>query len=305
MFINGQLFASGGTLWLPGFQWDSLASIQLFSAFTDVAPWPGELFLFSVYPSVLTSSQINTNFNAGIPNSLPVALNSTVSVKENGENATSHYSDPAFYLGPVPSAYLQSVLLQAYDLDEQSFCSIACSSRTPNSYMTMRISSLPSLGTLYLADGSTASIASVIPRDASGQYAVRYRPPWNQVSSKPTTPLDSFSFLAIDGSSLLPSTYQGSVSIVVTRVIKPPVVNNVNLTLVANVIRIIRLTAYPDSNGNGTIRSFSIVSLPLSGSLFQVYSNGTVARSPITTPGNLLSQQVAYLYGYEITDCIF
>ena len=295
-YVNGQLMALSSAVWLPSFQWNAQSTVQLFSASNDVHPWDGQMYLFSMYPTVLTPSQINSNYLAGIPNSLPIALNTSVTIKENGENATSHYSDPAFYLSPVPSVYLQAIDLSAYDLDEQAFCSIACSTRAPNSFMSLQITALPSIGTLYFANGSLLPLNSVLSRDASGHYAVRYRPPWNKVSASPTSPIDSFSFLAIDGTTLLPSTYPGTVSIAVSRVIKPPVVNNVNLTLVGSVLRVIPLTGSPDSNGNGVIQTFGIVTLPVSGNLYPVFKNGTISGTRISNPVNLPSQQVAYIY---------
>ena len=82
----------------------------------------------------------------------------------------------------------------------------------------------------------------------------------------------------------------------VSRVIKPPVVNNVNLTLVGNVLRVIPLTGSPDSNGNGVIQTFSIVALPVSGTQYPVFKNGTISGTKVTNPVNLPSQQVAYVY---------
>ena len=48
--------ALSSAVWLPSFQWNAQAAVQLFSASNDMHAWNGQMYLFSMYMMVLYPS---------------------------------------------------------------------------------------------------------------------------------------------------------------------------------------------------------------------------------------------------------
>jgi hypothetical protein len=239
------------------------------------------------------------NFNAGIPNSLPTVVGGMYTVKENGESG-DHYSTPAFYLSQVPASELSPLTLDAFDLDEQPYCALSCTRRTITSWMYVKIVDFPVQGVLYTSNGTLLSALNpwVTKASQTESFVVRYRPPWRLVSPSLDITLDSFSYIAIDGSTSFASPSSGIVSIVVTRVLQPPQTQSINLSLVANVLKLIPIVATCDATSNATISEVMVTQMPSNGQLYQVYSNGSMSNSLVMTSTSLWSKNVAYIYRY-------
>ena len=299
IYINGaqsqnNVFQNSNT-YNPAY-WRTSYNLNLFGVPHDTLPWPGQLYFLAAYDQALTPTEVLANFNVGIPSSLPSVTSAIVSIKENGEDGTNHYSTPSFYSSIVPSDQLQKIILTAFALDEQLYCRYACKGVIPGAYLSINITSFPTFGQLFQYDGSLVN--SIIARNASsGLYVVRYRPPWNQISTPLTAPLDSFAFAAIDGSTGLSSSGSATLDIIVFPVVKPPqpLANNLYVAS-ANKVEIITLGGIVDPISNATISSVNILTLPANGLLYQVYPNNTVSTQLVFAPGMLLSLQTAFIY---------
>jgi len=73
--------------------------VCIFACFSSVCAWQGSTFLIAAYNRVLSSTEITQNYNAGIPNSIPLTLNSQVTAVEDNVhvillNATDYQNTP-------------------------------------------------------------------------------------------------------------------------------------------------------------------------------------------------------------------
>jgi hypothetical protein len=304
LYINGKYKSATlfGSQLIPNpSEWDNNYVFQLFASAADIVAWPGQIYYLAMYARALSTSEVMINYLAGIPNSLPVILSTMVTIKENGENSTSHYNNPSFYLSPVPVLDLENIQLNVFDLDEQSYCAQACSRRTPGSYMQIQVLTFPHTGTLYDAAGSILDIYNpyLTWQSALNAYVVKYRPPWDETSTDLNNIFDGFSFRAIDGTTKFLSVVNATVDIVVDRVPKPPTSLSVaNFSVVADLLTVLSLEGSPDPTSGSSlyIQAANITYFPTVGVLYQVYSNGSASGVKVSSPGALWTLAVAYVY---------
>ncbi len=72
--------------------------------------WPGSIYLAAIYTRVLTDTEIEQNYAAGLPKSSPVVFDAAITINEDGE-VGDHYDDPSYYWEPVPTPELQTFKL--------------------------------------------------------------------------------------------------------------------------------------------------------------------------------------------------
>lgn len=303
MYLNGALLSqkksSNAAPYSPGV-WSPSHYLQLLSSSTDQQAWPGQLYFLAYYASALSATQVAANYAAGIPDSAAVALSTTATVKENGEDETSHYADPLFYTREVPAAAVRSLQLSVFDLEDQSYCANACKRASATSSARIQIQTFPSSGSLLSFAGTplTASNNIISRNDTSGTYLIRYRPNWNQISKPSLSVFDTFAIVALDGATGVASPTAGTVNIVVTPVVKPPSPLPVNFaSIVANQYQILTLGGTVDARSSGVVSNASITLYPVAGTLYQVYPNSSISAQRAHISDKLWPGfRVAYIY---------
>jgi hypothetical protein len=82
-------------------------------------PFQAPIYLAAIYTRALNASEVLTNWAAKIPPSDPSCWDSIGTVWEDGElNPGSHYQNPMYYSSRIPASDLGTVLLSAFDQDE-------------------------------------------------------------------------------------------------------------------------------------------------------------------------------------------
>jgi len=180
-------------------------------------PWPGQVYLFSIYDKVLTPSEVTANYQAKLGNSLPTVTSTTQAINEDAEiTSGGHYSNPVWYEQFAPAADLKELDLSSFvadaDTDITSFPNYDENGAKP----TLWIGSLPAGGgSLFQSDGT--AITTVDTEIAANK--IKYRPVLNKVGSS----IDSFTFYAKDGGTSEQSVETATVTIDVGAVNDPPV----------------------------------------------------------------------------------
>ncbi len=261
--------------------------------------WTTRLYSFALWNCTLTEGDITARLAEGPPNSLPIVYDERVHVKQNGEVEGDHSDDAAYYSTAIPAEDLATISLRAYDYDDTN--------RGGDDSLRIQITRLPSNGAaLYQSNGSKITqILTEVPRSAShgGNFTVRFRPPHNVVSNFTSNDdgdvwsvLSTFTFRAVDArDTRVTSLINATVSVVVVPVNQPPLPSN---TSVATVLAG-RKEVLPALNGTDTdnnILNATITSIPTQGKVYNVFSNGTMATSPLSAGATLSNFRVAYLY---------
>eukprot|EP01039_Chlorochromonas_danica_P001724 gene1724-1883_t len=117
-WFNGQntsttsTFVTRGKSFIPS-NWNSLTRLHLYpEEYTK-----GALYKMTFFSKVFSDSEIQSFYNKGIANSLPVAKNQTMTVLQNGVGSNS-ISDRSYYEKPIQDTELPTLIIPAYDLDD-------------------------------------------------------------------------------------------------------------------------------------------------------------------------------------------
>ena len=195
----------------------------------------------------------------------------------------------------------------------------ACFSSHPATPMTVQILSLPApagSALLYFLNGTVIEAASLpvtirremLPGCVQGTsssggdgggswnscpcgYAVRIRPAAGQYSNPPGAHFLSFRFTATDGVTGLPAIFPSDAHamVVVTQVNHPPIAQvGQCATAVAGALTKLYPRGSISTESTSPVVSASIESLPRFGSLFVVYNNGSVSKTPISQVSHAL-----------------
>jgi hypothetical protein len=300
VYINGTLVRSGTTGGNRNGFWFTNQRLYLFSlpppgawSVTSLtpAPWEGTMYQLALYNKTLTAAEIQQNFLAKVPNSVPVAANATVVVGQNGEVGT-HYDTPAFYLSPVPVLELANISLPASDLDEDRGHP---NYNKSNPAMAVYIASLPARGTLYQLNGSVIASVPVLV-DPYSSHTVRFRPRWNELSWPAV--YTSFTYYAVDGVTRVASN-PATITVVVKAAKRPPTPQDQNVT--ARARQLVKIAINGTAQGGYSLSRAWIVGAPMHGQLYQVFPNGSVAvahgaMDVAVGSSGLWSFEVAYRY---------
>jgi hypothetical protein len=244
------------------------------------------------------------NYRARLPRSPPVVQAQTVAILEGGQ-VGDRRRDPGYYEQPIPVGQLAALVFNAYGADDHP-TSVNYNASAPPMRVQVLAASLPPPTAMQVytlagvpilpssGSGGTGGGYVDVPRNASGSYAVRLRPPWGRYSAAAGAAYCNITFRAVDGVTGV-ATAAVTATVVVAHVHRPP---RPALTLVGNV----QQGKLATLQLNGTVRdadatiAFGVVTaLPAGGMLYAVWPNGTVASAPLTAPGPLVgSTQVAY-----------
>ena len=131
-------------------------------------------------------------------------------------------------------------------------------------------------------------------------YSLRIRPAYNMISTPLSQPVCSFTFSALNVKYNTLSLVPATISVIVAQVNKPPIANTNLVSVLADTYNILTLTG---TVINAALYGGYIVGLPKCGSLYAVYSNRSIATSPIALSAqspsyyiNMSTPLVAYRY---------
>ena len=258
--------------------------------------WAGGMYMFAMYKTALSASQVSQNYAAKLVNSAPRVSDVEVTVNEDGEDA-SNLATPALYQSPFDTSLLRAVVLDAVDIDDDPSYVNYDATRAP---MVVRIQSLPaaSVAQLYTLDGTEITAAGTSVSASGLEYSVLVRPAFNAYSGEGTFP-DSFDFTfdAVDGETDVVSKI-ARVTVSVAPVNDPPVPTNTTVSSNAGQTTVIELSGTDVDEGDVLAEAF-IERYPTQGKLAVVYPNGTVVDAHFGSgalPKRLPSLKVAYLY---------
>lgn len=233
-----------------------------------------------------------------------------VSVLENGQIG-DHSHDPWYYQRTIAIGDLPVLTLNTYDLDDDPTYPNYNSSYLHSRVFLLNFTAFEerNIGTFYFLNETEITVKAQnisqvdidIPWNASMNcFCIRYRPPLNRHSSTANSTFASVAFYAVQTKSGL-KTATSFVNVTVQKVIKPPEpVQNLALIAYSRLFTKFELKGQPDEGQ--TIKSGRILSLPKSGQLYGVTSNGTVITAvplAINSTVNMTTDnqlQLAYFY---------
>ena len=296
-YVQGQLVKeeSGLSGESDSSKWFDEGIVRLLGRYGEDGVYSGahiEMYYWSMWSPALSASETFSRYEAGSPNSRPVAHDVVARIQQNGE-VGDHSSDPSFYSTKIASAELAIITLLPYDYDDVN-------AATEDEMVRAQITSLPSNGgTLYLTNGTEIStVPTEIYRDSStGNFTVRFRPRLNVYSNSDVDYVSNFTYVALEGTGgqNLTSLSRGLVLITASHVNQPPVpASNSNATVFAGALT--TLPALEGTDVDGTIVNATILALPGRGRLYEVYPNGSIASSELTANSPLSTFSVAYIY---------
>jgi hypothetical protein len=159
-------------------------------------------------------SDVKTRYALRLPSNLPVVLNRTVAMQQNGEIG-DHSNDPAYYEQPIPTLELSIIALSAFDFDDQPGSpNYGLRLPSPPSRMRIYISTTYTTLQLYMLDGTPIIQGEIpgpaaeveIPFDVASQtYPIRCRPPLDVVSTPTNEVVGKFQYWAGDADTSQPS----------------------------------------------------------------------------------------------------
>jgi len=245
MYVNGELYALQTSLstWYP--HW--MPSHGLFLApdldpFT-MLPWHGDFHLFAMYNRILTGAEIQTNYQAGLPDAKPQPV--------PRKSTLVGYQD-------TQSSY--SITLNVTDFD------------TPSSSLSLLLLEAPAVGVLsILTEGDWRLVTSAylpMTLDRMQEIQLRHTPPVGESGDN----LAYFTFAGHDGTSM------GRIGYVYFDIKPIPIPRSLtDVQAFVGVPRAIRLEA---SNSDGA--QALVTALPTTGNLFQTVDGVNIAGLAIT-----------------------
>lgn len=141
--------------------------------------WPGELLFFAMYNKTLSRPEVNANYRAGLPNSLPVVWPVSVRVNEDGQHSLwGRVGEPIVFYHDVPLEQVSAVQLPVFDVDDTADHPNFKKAAGAHNYSVAYITRLPAKGRLYapVRDDSTGEGGQSVS-NVSGWEAVT-RAPW-------------------------------------------------------------------------------------------------------------------------------
>ena len=324
-YLDGALVDTEDDAYISPRNWRDAFEAQLFadgvSRYVPSPSWDGDVLLVAMYAASLSAGQIASNFQAKLPDSLPVVRDMDVRLAEDGETSSpeggAFYDSPRMYETPFPLWALERVRLDAADIDARvGYVNYDAS----NPAMEVFVSSLSPLCAVWacaregcaLADEAVALNATnrQVWRDEAGNFSVFIVPPKDAYSgdrglggSDRDGPLCNFSYYALDGVTRAASANVARAYVNVHKVNDPPRPANISVYSLARVSTPIRLTGIdvddtPPEWGDGASAAF-IARLPLRGDLHRVFPNGTISPSPLSfanhTGGGRYSEGARFL----------
>ena len=246
------------------------------------------LYLLALHNNSMTSAAIAANYAKGLPRSIPVPVSAKVSVQEDGE-VGNHATQPAFYSAPIPTSQLAIINLRIVDIDDTPASPNYNPVIGPRSVAVITSLPPPTLCQFYYLNGTALSTAAsahatIHYSSVTQSYPIRIRPAYNTYSRNLSTPFCTLRFAALDPVSGQLSPTTATVSMVVTRVDKPPIAKkNLNSTVYASklTVLVLRGQSFDSPSAGAFLRS-----LPAHGLLYVVYKNLTVSKTPIVFARN-------------------
>jgi hypothetical protein len=211
VFVNGQ----ASDVLMQSFQndlshWNTIdggSKLHLL-AFQQAGIWKGSLYQFGIYPGIFATYGVQERLLAGLPPSLPYAVNTTVRIHEDAESgAGSHPAE--WYTRATTVAEAVRINLQVAWLDQEVrelLDSINLKSSTPLASVYVYVTELPEKGRLYLPgdngraldDSSSESTYGVlVPVSMDPSAEVVYLPPPNQHSNSTEDVYATFSYCVV------------------------------------------------------------------------------------------------------------
>ena len=295
-----------------GFRIDSFTTTYLMDFFTSeffnnrpayltegtLAPWAGDLYMFSMYNRVLTDAEVGANFKASFTNSPPTVASKSFSVMEDAEPSPGglHYSDPIWYRSQTPVADITPIDLSsvAYDADND-FPSFPGYDAATAITSKLFVKTLPAQGELFVAETNVKITAAdtLLP---SGK--IKYRPKKDASGAS----FDSFNVYAVDGrDATSKSATDATITVSVTAVNDPPVnkaSSTASILVGVESTMILALNGTDVDDSNPTVAY--ITKFPSSGDLYDVESDGVTRKSTklssASLPVKLSGSKVGYVY---------
>jgi hypothetical protein len=163
-------------------------------AYQQAGIWKGSLYQFGIYPGIFATGGVQERLLAGLPPSLPYAVNTTVRIHEDAESgAGSHPTE--WYTQASTVAEAVRINLQVVWLDQEVrelLNSIHLKSSRPPTSVYVYVTELPEKGLLYLPDdngralddsSSESTSGVLVPVSMDPSANVVYLPPPNQHSN--------------------------------------------------------------------------------------------------------------------------
>lgn len=212
VFVNGQASA----ILTQSFQndlshWNTIdggSKLHLF-AYQQAGIWKGSLYQFGIYPGIFELDGVQERLLAGLPSSLPYAMNTTVRIHEDAESRPG--SHPAeWYARASTVAEAVRINLRVAWLDQEVrelLDSINLNISIPLTSVYVYVTELPEKGRLYLPgdngraldDSSSESTSGVlVPVSMVPSAEIVYLPPPNQHSNTSEDVFASFSYCAVN-----------------------------------------------------------------------------------------------------------
>ena len=274
----------------------STNKLQLLSAASvlDIAPFPASLYLVAIWGLALPPGAVRQNFEAGLPNSRPIARDINATIHEDGEHPRcggvgrpfSATVPPSYDLSPSagragieafrrdfePVAALATIELFVFDQDNDPNFRPNYRRNLAEQYPTRCvIISLPELGTLYQTTGLREAIEegfTEVRANANGSFIVHYRPPKDAYSgfadgADSRAPFDRFLYGAQDGVTGKMSSEAGVAKLYVVPCNDPPIALNGSTNALSATITAIPLNGTDiDGRDSTEITAVFITSLP-------------------------------------------
>ena len=251
--------------------WKSSDYINLLPSSTSPFLYHTYLFYFTVYNRTLSSDEIRQNYQAKLPKSVPTVTSFTQVVQENGI-VGDHYSNPAYYLSPIPVADLVIIYLKAKNFDDDPSSPNYVANQTASQQMKLKIFNLPDSNKGLFYDAYTYQILtnnSIVLKDlVTGTYMLRFRPSYGKVSVNNGT-YTSFSYMGI-GVNSIQSSANATVSLIVSPIVYPPIVNTIGVTSISR-----KLSTNIALSTSSQIAGAQILAFPQYGDIYRVLQNGT------------------------------
>jgi hypothetical protein len=163
-------------------------------AYQQAGIWDGSLYQFGIYPGIFSAGSVKERLLAGLPPSLPYAINTTVRIHEDAESmAGSHPAEWYTQASTVSEAVRISLQVAWLDQEVRELLdSINLESTRAPRTAYVYVTGLPEKGRLYLPDGngralddsSSESTSGVLVPVSMDPFAeVVYLPPPNQYSN--------------------------------------------------------------------------------------------------------------------------
>jgi len=260
----GSSYSYDVTTWRPS------NYINLLPSSTSPFMYHTYLFYFTVYNRTLSSDEIRQNYQAKLPKSIPTVSSFTQVVQENGI-VGNHYSNPAYYLSPIPVADLVIIYLKAKNFDDDPSSPNYVANQTASQQMKLKIFNLPDASKGLFYDAYTYQVLtnnSIVLKDlVTDTYMLRFRPSYGKVSVNNGT-YTSFSYMGI-GDSIQSST-NATVSLIVSPIVYPPIVNTIEVTSISR-----KLSTNIALSTSSQIAGAQILAFPQYGEVYRVLQNGT------------------------------